>query len=58
MLSSISNHPLFDEKWADYEKKYNHLAEIMSDKGLNVSLLNDVVKAVKELERLSYQKIG
>lgn len=55
MKFPIANHPLFGEKWDDYAKKYNRLAEILEDYGLGVSLLRDVVEATKEVEELSTQ---
>lgn len=53
----ISQHPLFEERWDDYAKKFNRLAEILEDYGLGVALLSDVVEATKKLEEL-YAEVG
>lgn len=61
MKFPISNHPLFGEKWNDFAQKFNHLADIMEEHGLGVSLLREVVDAAVAVEELSAEvgyKIG
>jgi hypothetical protein len=53
MKFPIANHPLFDERWNDYSKKFNQLAEILDENGLDSLLLRDVVEAVKAVEELA-----
>ncbi|ACV64424.1 hypothetical protein Dtox_3716 [Desulfofarcimen acetoxidans DSM 771] len=52
-----TNHSLFDESYDGYVGKFNSLAKILDNQGIDIKLLRETIDAARKLERLQFYEV-